>query len=83
MTILMTIEIEVEADGDFYSGTPHTRSTECPMGYPGDPPDIKNLKVTINKSNRSIDITDALSSSVKEEIENVLIEEYQNSGEVA
>ena len=81
MTILLNITIEVDADGDYSPGSADTRTLDAPMGYPGDPDTIDNLKVTVSKSNRTVDLTDVLPTHVIEEIKEALISEHRYFGE--
>jgi hypothetical protein len=60
----LELTLTVELEGDYVPGTEATRSKECPMGYPGDPPDVINLQVILGKTN----ITEELSSSLLTEL---------------
>lgn len=50
---------------------------------PGDPSEVKDFKVKISKSNRTIDITDVIPSGLRNHYEELLIEEFQSENEVS
>lgn len=79
-TIITTIEIEAEVSADYLPGSGDYFDRTFGNYLPGDTPEIKNLKVTISKSNRTIDITDALPNRAISEIEEQIVEEYLRNG---
>lgn len=83
MTIITTIELEVEVDGEYRPGTRAHFDREHGNWLPGDPPEIKNLKVSVVRGNRSVDITNVIPNSLEDQIINELIDEHLRNGDKA
>lgn len=79
-TIITNIEIEVQVDANYVPGKNDYFDRAYGNYLPGDTPEVRNLKVTISKSNRTIDITDALPASIIAELEEQIEEEYLKDG---
>lgn len=67
--------LELEVSGYVTAGTSSDYDSVYCNWLPGDPADVKDLKVTISKSNRTLDLTDVISSGLRNHYEEMLIEE--------
>lgn len=63
------LSLDIVAEGKYNAGSENSRSWECPNGYPGDPEEIENLKVYLERSNLRVDITSILTSAQISKIE--------------
>lgn len=79
-TIITSIELEVEVSADYVPGKNDYFDRSYGNYQPGDAPEVNKLKVTVSKSNRTIDITDVLSGKIKAELEEQISEEFQKNG---
>lgn len=72
--------LELEVTADVHRGSPDYFDGNHGNWLPGNQPTVENITVTISKSNRTIDLTDAIPTALKDEYADLLIGEVESEG---
>lgn len=84
LTIEVDTSLNLQVSGHVKLGTLPSFDSHFGNHIPGDSPEVTDLKVSLNRSNRSLEIPlDALPSELVEEFMDMLIEHAMREGDAA
>lgn len=84
LTIEVDTSLNLQVSGYVKMGTLPSFDSHFGNHIPGDSPEVKDLKVSLSRSNRTLDIPlDALPPEVVDEFRDMLIEQAMREGDAA